>query len=113
MKQTVNFSDFCDAFTQFGRQDQYTYAGKRALFEYLEQYEEDCGTEIELDVIALCREYTEYSSAADCIIECGYSECDLTDEGMDDDEKEEIALEWLRDQTQVIEFNGGIIICDF
>jgi len=55
MKQTVQFCDFQDAFFRMGRNDTFSYEGKRALFDYLEQYEQDCGTEIELDVIALCR----------------------------------------------------------
>jgi hypothetical protein len=62
MKQTINFYDFSDAFRKAGRADQFTYEGQRALFEYLEQYEEDCDTEIEFDVIALCCEYVEYES---------------------------------------------------
>lgn len=36
--------------------------GKRALFDYLEAYEEDTGDEVEFDVIALCCEYTEYEN---------------------------------------------------
>ena len=62
MKTTVNLWDFEDAFRAHDRQNSYTYEGKKALFEYLEQYEEDCNTEIELDIIAICCEYTEYES---------------------------------------------------
>ena len=58
MKTTVNFSEFCDAFEL--RKDNFSYGGKRALFDYLEQYEEDTGNELKLDVIALCCEYSEY-----------------------------------------------------
>ena len=65
MKTTVNFCDFQDAFTAHDRQDTFSYEGKRALFEYLEQYEEDTGEEIELDVIVLCCEYTEYKDIAE------------------------------------------------
>lgn len=101
MKQRVNFSDFCDAF--WGNyKDNFTYEGKRALFDYLEEYEESTGEEIELDIVALCCEYTEYESAVDCTKEYG-----------DEKRSEEKALAWLRDNTQVIEFGGGIIIQDF
>jgi hypothetical protein len=44
------------------RPDNFTYAGLKALYEYFEELEEDCGNEIELDVIAFCVEYTEYTS---------------------------------------------------
>ena len=65
MKQTVNFNDFVDAFAAFGRQETFSYEGKRALFDYLESYEEDTGTELELDVIALCCDYSEYANLAE------------------------------------------------
>ena len=59
MYQSVNFEDFRDAFRNYNRMDNFTYAGARALFDYLEQYEEDCDTRIELDVVALCCDYNE------------------------------------------------------
>lgn len=59
MKQSVNKYDFRRAFELADRKDQFSYDGLSALFDYLEQYEEDCGTEIELDVIALCCDYSE------------------------------------------------------
>jgi len=60
MKQTVNFTDFVDAFQI--RKDNFSYDGLQALFDYLEEYEKETGKEIELDVIALCCEYSEYAN---------------------------------------------------
>ena len=110
MKQIVNFYDFCDAFHSYGRQDSFSYEAQRALFDWLEAIDEECGTETELDVIALDSYYSEYASAMDCINDMG---CDFTPEGDDDDEKEESAAEWLYVQTVLIAFPGGIIIQDF
>ena len=59
MKTTVSKSDFRDAFRAMGRTDQFSYEGLGELFDYIERYEEDTGTEWELDVIALCCEYYE------------------------------------------------------
>lgn len=59
MKTNVNFNAFCDAFGE-SYKNNFSYKGQRALFDYLEQYEEDVGEEIELDIVALCCEYTEY-----------------------------------------------------
>ena len=59
MYQSINFSYFCDAFRSMDRQDQFTYDAKRALFDYLEDMEDQTGQRIELDVIALCCEYVE------------------------------------------------------
>ncbi len=61
MKQNVNFSTFADSFESI-RPDSFSRAGLVALFDYLEQYEEECGSELELDVIAFCCEFTEYES---------------------------------------------------
>jgi len=60
MKEEITFSVFCDRFREYNRNDNFTYEGKRALFDYLEGYEEDTGKEVELDIIALCCEYSEY-----------------------------------------------------
>lgn len=59
MYVTVSFSDFANAFERKGRGDQFSRAGLRALFDYLEQSEEDLDMPLELDVIALCCEYAE------------------------------------------------------
>ena len=53
--------DFEMAFKRYEREN-FSYDGLKALFEYLEEYEEGTGEEIELDVIALCCEYAEYDS---------------------------------------------------
>jgi hypothetical protein len=60
MKQTVTESMFIDSFCG-GYKDNFSYEGKKALFEWLDSSEHNCGTdEMELDPIALCCEYTEY-----------------------------------------------------
>lgn len=109
MKQSVNSYDFERAFVDMGRKDQFTYEGKKALFEYLENFEEDTGKEIELDVIALCCEYSEHDSALECANQYDFE----LDQDQDEDEQEEAALEYLRDRTSVIEFSDGIIIQQF
>jgi len=62
MKQTVNFYDFQRAFEKSQYRNNFTYDGLKALYGYLEQYEDDCGEEIELDVCALCCDFTEYEN---------------------------------------------------
>jgi hypothetical protein len=58
MKKTVSVYDFRDAFQQI-RPNNFSYEGLTILFDYFEQLEEDCGQEIELDVIAICCDYSE------------------------------------------------------
>ena len=97
MKTSINFSQFCDAFRDMGRNDNLSYAGKRALFDYLEQYEEDCNCEVELDVISLCCEY--YEQDLDGVIS-DYS-IDVS-EAEDDDEKADIVEEYLQENTCLV-----------
>jgi hypothetical protein len=92
MKQTIDESDFIRAFTAYGRQDQFSRAGLRALFEYLEQLEQDCEMEIELDVIALC---------------CDYHEIDVKDIKRETGCE---SLEDLQDNTTVIQVDDETII---
>lgn len=62
MKQTINFSQFIDAFND-RRPTNFTYDGLHALFEYLEELEDSTGEELEFDVIALCCDFIEYANA--------------------------------------------------
>ena len=111
MKSTVSEHDFCQAFVDHNRTESFSYDARKAIFEYLEQMEEDCDTEFELDPIAICCEYSEHDSALGCIEDNGYGfEPDA--EG-DDDDIEAECLEYLQDRTTVIEFNGGIVIQSF
>lgn len=59
MKTTVSRYDFERAFVDYGRKDQFSYEALGLLFDYLEEYEDSTGQEIELDVIALCCDYCE------------------------------------------------------
>ena len=65
MKTNVTFTDFTDAFRNMGRKDQFSYNGLKALYDYLEELENDMNDEIELDVIAICCEYTEFADLAE------------------------------------------------
>jgi hypothetical protein len=62
MKITLNFYGFERAFQRYGRSEHFSYEGLQALFEWLEQYEEDAETEMELDVIGICCDFSEYDN---------------------------------------------------
>ena len=61
MYKDICLSNFRAEFTSYDR-DNFSYEGLEVLYEYLIDLEEDCGITIELDIIALCCEYTEYSN---------------------------------------------------
>lgn len=97
MKQTVNFSDFVDAFRAYDRYDQFGYQALMVIFEYLEELEESTGQELELDVVAICCDYAtdNWESIAE-----NYS-IDLS--GLDDeDEKQDAVIEYLNENTIVL-----------
>ena len=78
MKTTLQFNEFRSWFKN-NRPNNFSRAGLMALWEYLEQYEDSTGEEIELDVIALCCEYMEYDSLKEYndAYDTKYSEIDL------------------------------------
>lgn len=60
--QELTSNRFHDAFADMGRKNAFTYDGLEALYEYLLEVANDTGEPIEIDVIGLCCEFTEYAS---------------------------------------------------
>jgi hypothetical protein len=58
MKDTINENKFVNTMTDHG----FSYEGSKALFEHLEQYEQDCDQELEFDPIAFRCDFTEYEN---------------------------------------------------
>lgn len=114
MKATLTTSQATDLL-KADTNARWSHSGARALVEHLEQLEEDCGTEIEFDAVAIRCDYSEYGSALEAAKDQGFEpESDLDGSGEeDDDDKEENALTWLQYRTDVIEFDGGVIIRSF
>ena len=59
MKKTINFYDFEQAFRDYDRIDNFSREGLQTLFNYLE----DANPELELDVIAICCDFSQCSLA--------------------------------------------------
>ena len=105
MKQTITEYQFVDSFRHAGRESQFTVPARRALFEYLERFEEDTDTDIELDPVGICCEWAEYPCALKAANDFGFKGNEL--------DTEESALDWLHERTQVVEFDGGVVIQQF
>jgi hypothetical protein len=86
----------------------WSWGGAHALAEELEALEEGSGEEMELDVIAIRCDYSEYASGLEAAEAYGYEK-----DEEDEDTIEEAAVEWLRNKTSVIEFSGGVITQSF
>jgi len=100
----VNSSNFVDQFQKYNRMANFSYDALLLLFNYLEDLSEDLQEPIELDVIALCCDYTEsdyLSIAQDYMI-------DLTD--AEEDEQMDLVKEYLQDNTILI---GETTDCNF
>lgn len=127
MKQNVSFVDFIEAFGDAYKSN-FSQNGKIALFDYLNDYELSTGEEIELDIVALCCDYTEYDSAWEAMQQ--YQPEDMPtveDTGVDEngrgmdlvelrEAQEKLAIEWLEGRTTVIRVEGyvyGVIIQNF
>lgn len=114
MIKTIGFWEFSESFSG-SYKGNFSFGGKRALFDYLEEYENETGKSVEFDPIALCCDYAEYDSAEDAMRE--YQPADMPTEGEDGDDllevqakNEKAAHEWLEERTQVIDVEGGKVI---
>ena len=66
MKEYVNKYTFRNRFrTSDNYKNNFSYDGLHALFEYIEEVEDDCGEEFEFDMVGICCEYSEYDSLKD------------------------------------------------
>lgn len=88
MCTVVTLDSFREAFKRCGLEKQFSYDGQGALFNHLQELEDETGEGIELDAIALCCDYTE-STIDEAPDETGV-------DGMQD----------LRESTDVIEIPG-------
>jgi hypothetical protein len=108
MIQTVNNSDFHNAFNSMDRGNQFSYEALNLIYEYFESMESDTGEPVELDVIAICCEYSEMHYA-DII---GNYDTDITDsEANTEDEQIAYIKDWLSDNTMLIgESTDGVFV---
>jgi hypothetical protein len=100
--QTIdNASQFRDQFRQCGRVDQFSYEALGLLFDYLNE----CGSDVELDVIGICCEFSEDmpESIAD-----NYS---IDIEGLNEGEAKDTVLDFLERHTSVVgETSSGAFV---
>jgi hypothetical protein len=99
MTQEVNWYTFSGWFFKSDTyKNNFSYDALRALYDYLEEYEESTGETIEFDPIALCCEWSEYDNIKE--VKKNYTNI----KNLDD----------LKDHTQVIELDkGGLLVAEF
>ena len=104
MKQTINLSQFRDEFNSI-RPNNFSYEGLEILFDYLEEMEPD----LDLDVIALCCDYSE--STIDNLIQ----DYDIDFDGVAPDEVDATVLDYINYRSIVLGvcFDGSIVYLNF
>lgn len=111
----ISESEFIQAFDNMGRGENFTIPGRRALFEVLTDYAESTGETVELDIIGICCEWSEYESAHEAYLDYEASEtghAGLLEPHWTSLERtpEMAAIEWLQDRTMVFSVEGGGVI---
>ena len=105
MKQTINLHQFRNAFYEMGRQSQFTYEGLEILYDFVEEMMPD----FDLDVIALCCDFSE--ATIEELIRSYSIDCD----GIEDDEIDGHVLDYINDHSIVlgVTYDGSIVYQDF
>jgi len=108
MKNTLTINQISHAL-QLDEYAGWSWEGSKALAEYLDQIDQETGEDTELDIVAIRCDWSEYKTAKEAAMQYGWEpEPEYTEQ-----DAQEWALGWLQDRTQVIEFEGGIIIAEF
>jgi hypothetical protein len=99
MKQTVYLDEFRQAFHNMGRGEQFSYEALELIYDYLEESDPD----MELDVIAICCDFSE-GGFLEVANELDDDEDELTEEclGLDEEDTAQLIAEKLEDKTLVL-----------
>jgi hypothetical protein len=103
----------------------WSYNGAYALTNYLQELESETGEEMELDVVAIRCDFSEFASLEDWAVDFFSDskqaadaiglELDMDGETWVEDEEEvqEAIRSFIQDKGQLIEFDGGVIVSCF
>jgi hypothetical protein len=103
----ITKSSFIDAFKRSSRKDQFSYDALGAIYEYLEDYSQDSGENVELDIVAICCDWIEMSwqdVVQSYDLDLSLSHCDT------DEERIDAVEEYLQDQTQSVRLSDDSFV---
>ena len=113
MKQTINVYQFRDAFkSSSDYKNRFSYDGLGILFDYLEEYEDSSGEELEFDMVGISCEWYEddwESICSDYSIDLCVDDWDE----LNDEERKAAVIDWLNDRTMIAGETeaGDIVFC--
>ena len=99
MKTNVSIYDFRDTIMEL-RPNNFSYEGLTILYDWFEQYEEDCETEVDFDPIGICCEFNE-SSLDDVMNDYGIDENDDLVRNCTSAVKADMIKEYLNENTML------------
>ena len=121
MKKTLTTYQIADEL-----RDDFSYPAALALAEWLEEYEESTGQEMELDAVAIRCDWNEYDTlaawagdyfTAGIVDACEVFGLDPEDLDPEDPYEDETLLDairdYIRDRGDLIEFSGGVLVSAF
>jgi hypothetical protein len=121
MKITLNTYQIADELKR-DTNARWSYNGSLALAEYLEEYEDSTGEQMELDTCSIRCDFSETTSLQDWLIEhfgaksllfaLEFADIEF-DDLEDSDEIDSKIREYIQDHGTLIEFEGGIIVSSF
>lgn len=100
----VNESMFHDAFYHMGRGKQFSYEALNELFRYYEETEDATGEQMELDVIAICCEWSEHDTES---MIAAYGYLVEREEDCDNDDYADAIAEYIQDNESTVIGLGG------
>ena len=109
MKKTLTTYEIAHELMQ-DENAKWSRAGAFALAEHLQEYEDSVSEEMELDVVAIRCDFSEYASLEEWAESYG-----LEDDSLDDscEDRDDNLRSFIQDNGQLIEFSGGIIVSSF
>ena len=108
--QTVDSSDLYHLACKMARGDGYGYKGWKAIGNYLEELSEDTGEDIEIDIIAICCEYSMAESVEEFFMEFDHLHGeDLPDEEEWEELTEEEKLETIK---AFLQHRSSVVVCE-
>jgi hypothetical protein len=107
MKQSINLSQFRDAFHSMDRGNQFSYEALELIYDYLEEIDPD----FDLDVIAICCEVSEMDIGD--VFNTYPISCDS--EEQTEEQVKEAVMTYLYDNTSVmgVTYNNCVVFAKF
>jgi len=116
MKQTLSHYQATELIHEV-YDNQFSWEASGCLADYYESLEEEIGEEIEIDPVAIACDWSEYNSDEELIEAYGYLLPDADDsddcEAWEPEDKLAAIKDYLMQDTDLIEFDGGYLVRAF